>query len=556
MAGSPDIPGAAGRRPRCAEDEEDLSSQDVHGVSMKVQEDMATPDIHDVGMKIQRADENYKAYGGYQDKPTKPEVFGWLLYGLCSYFIHTVLVPILFPLIISQAMHTPDPAHGWAINNKGLVCSRKGMQLYEGLTKRSITVNTMRFSPLEWTSVSWVIGLILAAPVLRTISVHLDYGQYPQLVAGAATAMGALFCLPAGFFKVTWIFPPYIAAIIIANTVGSAFHARHLGLMVRGFIGSTIRKAQFPDRRAVMSWLSLYATAIGCLGSAIMSSFTYHMVQEADNSFTSLWVVSIFSGLKWFVGIVHILSATRIGGNTSSADSVPKTHVVSIFNYPHAAGSLAGVFLSSFATMCIFTGGVLYLVGQLCFKPINVLYLWLTYFIFPLLSLPLLQPLQQLIRADAVKMQLFGFLLSTLTSGFGFYYRNAVWQKYNVLFFAAVQSTATGVLHAFGRVLLLDCSPAGKEGIFSAWFSWVRAIGTCAGFAVASAGPANISRSFGVAFCTAIVGIVVLIFGNISNFGGAVAAGHLRDRSEKNSPVHGLDQGGDAKAAHEGGAEV
>ncbi|KAK2995327.1 hypothetical protein RJ640_001849 [Escallonia rubra] len=136
----------------------------------------------------------------------------------------------------------------------------------------------------------------------------------------------------------------------------------------------------------------------------------------------------------------------------------------------------------------------------------------------------------------------------------GHNYRNAVWQKYNVLLFAAVQSTATGVLHAFGRVLLLDCSPAGKEGIFSAWFSWVRAIGT--GFAVSSAGPANISRSFGVAFCTAIVGIVVLIFGNISNFGGAVAAGDLRDRSEKNSPVHGLDQSVDVKAAHEGGAEI
>lgn len=113
-----------------------------------------------------------------------------------------------------------------------------------------------------------------------------------------------------------------------------------------------------------------------------------------------------------------------------------------------------------------------------------------------------------------------------------------------MLIFAAVQSTATGVLHTFGRVLLLDCAPAGKEGAFSAWFSWIRALGTCSGFALASVGTGNINRSFGVAFCSGLVGIVVLIFGNISNFRGAIAAGHVREASEKGSPVYGLDSGG------------
>lgn len=100
--------------------------------------------------------------------------------------------------------------------------------------------------------------------------------------------------------------------------------------------------------------------------------------------------------------------------------------------------------------------------------------------------------------------------------------------------------SSTGLLHAFGRVLWLECSPAGKEGAFSVWFSWVRALGTCAGFALATALPGNIGKAFGTAFCAGIVGMLILIFGNISSFGGAKAAGHVI-KSEKASPVLELD---------------
>lgn len=199
--------------------------------------------------------------------------------------------------------------------------------------------------------------------------------------------------------------------------------------------------------------------------------------------------------------------------------------------------------------MCIFTGGVLFLVGQICLKPSEIFFTLLTYFIFPILSLPLLHPLQQLIRADALKMQLLGFILSALATGFGFYFRDKNWQIQHVLVFTAVQSTAAGVLHGFGRVLLVDCSPAGKEGVFSVWFSWVRALGICGGFAVATAcGGGDISRPFGVAFCGCIVGIVVLIFGNISNFGGAIAAGNVREDSRKSSTMHDYDDNYVARA--------
>lgn len=410
------------------------------------------------------------------------------------------------------------------------------------MTYPSIKVRSSSFSPLEFTSISWAAGLILAAPILGAISGCLDDGNNQQLIAAAATAVGAVFCLPVGFFKTTWVFPVYIAAIVAASTVAVACHTRHLGLMVQAFVGSTIRKSKFPDRRALAGWLTLYATAAGCFGSAIIATFTYHMLGHTER-FLSLWVVSIFSGLIISAGTIHSLAANIPAANTASPpSSIPKSHFTSIFRYPHAAGSLAAVFFASFATMCIFTGGVLHLVGQLCLKPVNILYLWLTYFIFPLISLPLVQPLQQLIRADAVKMQLLGFLLSAFTSAIGFYYRKNNWQNQHVLVLAAVQSMATGLLHAFGRVLLLDCSPAGKEGAFSLWFSWVRAIGTLTGFAVASVGHGNIDRSFEVAFWSTIVGVLVLTFGNISNLGGATAAGLVRnDGYQKGFLENGLE---------------
>ncbi|XP_073135625.1 uncharacterized protein [Henckelia pumila] len=522
------------------------TSPQIQERSKDFEVDMATPDVQNVGMKIQRGADMYKAYGGIEEKPTRGEVLVWYLYGLCSYFVHTVLIPIVFPLIISQTVPSaPEPDQGWLKSHKGLKCKQNEMQLYEGLVHRAVDVGSLNFSPLQWTSISWITGLILSAPILGFVSVNLDYGHNQQLIAGAATGIGALFCLPAGFFKKSWIFPPYIAAIVTASTIVGATHARHLGLMIRGFTGSTIHKRQFADRRSFGSWLSLYSTAAGCLGAAIMASFTYHMLSQSDH-FTALWVVSIFSGLKWGVGMIHIFSTNR--ANSSYTDSLsnsnPLIHVVSIFKYPQAAGSLAGVFLSSFTTTCVFAGGLLYAIGYLCIKTESILYLWLAYFVCPLLSLPLAHPLQQFMRADAEKMQLLGFILSTFTSGFGFYYKTSIWSTGSILLFAAIQGSSAGLLHAFGRVLWLDCSPVGKEGAFSVWFSWARALGACAGFALATGMPGNVGKTFGVSFCAGIIGMIIVIFGNISSLRGAKAAGHVI-RSENASPLHKHEDGSD-----------
>ncbi|KAF8033535.1 hypothetical protein BT93_D2202 [Corymbia citriodora subsp. variegata] len=484
----------------------------------------ATPDVHDTSMKIERAKEVYAEYLSIEEKPSKVEVYSWYLYGLCSYFIQTILVPIVFPLLISQIFkRVPPPAQGWDRSFKGLACKQNEMTLYQGIAHQLINVGKWKFSSLEWVSASWVIGLILAAPFLGFASFYLDHSRSQQIIAGAATVIGVVFCLPAGSFRLTWIFPPYIAAIIAAHTIATAAHTRHLGLMIRGFTGPSLNRDQFHHRRTASAWLSLIATAVGSLGSAAFSSFTHHML---DKHFVGLWVVSIFSGIMWLVGILHVGVARRSG---LPSTSTPISHFFSILAFPQAVGGLVSVFLGSFTTMCIFTGGILFVIGQLCLKPVALLYLLLTYFLFPVVSLPLMHPFQHLLRTSAVKMQILGFALSMLTAGVGFYFKNHTWAKEYILLFAAIQGTSTGTLQAFGRVLILDTAPCGKEGAFGAWHSWVGGIGACAGFAAASAVPGKIGASFGVAFLGAALGAIVLIYGNMSDYGGAVRAGHVKE---------------------------
>ncbi|KAG4940960.1 hypothetical protein JHK87_044831 [Glycine soja] len=484
-------------------------------------------------MKISKSGEVYSYdYEETGDEPSRFEVWGWYLYEFCSYFVQTVLIPVVLPLMISQLQNLPmDPVRVWFKSHQGRACAAKEINLYSTLTNRTITISGSTFSSLEWTSIAWGGGLTLAAPILAFISFHIN-GHFQTLITAIATGVGVFFCLPVGLFKTTKIFIPYIAAIVAAITVASATHTHHLGLMARACLGpgQTLKKLTlFSTKQGVSSWLSLYATVAGCLGAAIVSSFTYHMLRDpkdSEHQFISLWIVSIFCGLVWLVGALHAFTAEN---RTSS--SVPNVlssrfNLFSVFKYPYAIGGLVAILLSSFATMSIFTGGVLYIVGQLCIKPVHLLYFWLTYFLFPLASLPLLQPLQHLIKANAVKMKILGFFLLLISSGFGFYFWNNHWKWGHLLVFGAIQGTASGLVHTFGRVLVLDSAPSGEEGAFSVWYSWLRGVGLCGGFTVGSVVPGKVKTSFGAAFCSAIVGIVVLLFGKENDFGGAVREGH------------------------------
>ncbi|KAL5082016.1 hypothetical protein RYX36_010437 [Vicia faba] len=331
------------------------------------------PDLHNRAVKILRAREAYN--GGYNDevgeKPSRFEVFGWYLYEFCFYFVQTVLVPIVFPLIISQLQKQPTVSlQEWNKIHPGTHCSQKEFHLYSKLTGHTIS---SKFLPLEWTSIAWAIGLAVAAPILGFLSFHLD-GNFPKLITVAATGVGVFFCLPAGFFKVTAIFIPYIAGIIAASTVTNAAHTQHFGLMIPAFTGTSLKRKQFFLRQGVSTRLSLYATSAGCFGGALIAAFTYHMIHELNDNerdVMSLWVVSIFSGLIWLVGILHLATATS--RTTDSISFSSRLHPFSIFKYPHAIGGLASVFLASFTMMTIFTGGVIFIVGQLCIRPLYLL---------------------------------------------------------------------------------------------------------------------------------------------------------------------------------------
>ncbi|ERN15580.1 hypothetical protein AMTR_s00048p00148310 [Amborella trichopoda] len=399
----------------------------------------------------------------------------------------------------------------------------------------------LHLSALNWVAISWTAGTVITAPLLILSAHFLDHGPLHHLQFGVSAALGALFCLPTGFFRSVWPFPLYISAISSGATFGLAAHTRHLGLMIRGATGNIAGDELFTMRKSAGSRISVYGTAAGGIGAAIISSFAYRMAGHSDK-FSNLWIVSIFSGIIWLVGIAHYLSGIR----PPAAQNSPKwsaSHAFAPRKYPHAVGTLAGVFLSSFATMCIFAATSIHLQGKLCYEAHDILYTWLIYFLIPTFSLPLLRYLQLSIKSDAMKMQVAGLLAGAVTSGTGFYFQNRTWHREHLFFFTMVQGVAAGILHTYGRVLLVDCSPAGKEGAFSACFAWVKMAGTCAGFTIATSF-SGVTIPFSCSFLASILGFGVFVFGNVSNKGGVVGAGHGKEEEgllEGRSPVNGFD---------------
>lgn len=60
-----------------------------------------------------------------EDPPTRPEVMGWYVYGLCTYFVVTFLIPVLFPLIVAQrAAEESDMPPPPGVTSIGVVCHR------------------------------------------------------------------------------------------------------------------------------------------------------------------------------------------------------------------------------------------------------------------------------------------------------------------------------------------------------------------------------------------------------------------------------------------------
>lgn len=89
-----------------------------------------TPDFHSTAAKLERAKEVYRAYEGHGERPTIAEILGWCFYELCSFFVLALLIPVVFPLIISQISGPPTaPPQGWFKSFRGFDCSSREMQL-------------------------------------------------------------------------------------------------------------------------------------------------------------------------------------------------------------------------------------------------------------------------------------------------------------------------------------------------------------------------------------------------------------------------------------------
>lgn len=80
--------------------------------------------------KLERAKEVYRAYEGHGEKPSIMEMAGWCFYELCSLSVLTVLIPVVFPLIISQISGAAtEPPQGWFKSVMGFDCAPGEMQL-------------------------------------------------------------------------------------------------------------------------------------------------------------------------------------------------------------------------------------------------------------------------------------------------------------------------------------------------------------------------------------------------------------------------------------------
>ncbi|RLM54902.1 hypothetical protein C2845_PM10G00640 [Panicum miliaceum] len=213
---------------------------------------------------------------------------------------------------------------------------------YQRLTRNSIVIDGSRLSPLGWSGLSWAIGILIVAPILTQTAHHLDRGQYQSLILIAATSFGSFFCLLTGFFKTVWVFLFYILFVAGSIIVAEAVHTRNLGLMIRGLAAHDSGKHLVLRRRAAASQLSLYCTAIGGIGAALMAAFMYHMLRRTDQ-LTGLWVVSIFSGLIWFIGICHGLFTNRPSSSSPATAFEPNfftklSYSMTLLRYPQAIG--------------------------------------------------------------------------------------------------------------------------------------------------------------------------------------------------------------------------
>eukprot|EP01018_Ginkgo_biloba_P028648 Gb_34633 [translate_table: standard] len=528
----------------------------------------ASTGMQTAAQRFYKAQETFKKYAALEDQPTRTEIISWHIYGLCSHFVQAVLIPLLFPLLLSHTVHLSADFHKdrTAIKfpkpRNHTTCSQPTLEQYERLVQSTLSFGDVSVSPVLWVSTAWAITMALMALILPSVSPLIDYGKAQKIVLAISAGVGALACLPTGLFRNVWPVTGFLLVAIVGSSISSMVHNRHLALMIRGASTPMHRNAvlsshkHFAKRQTVGNRMSLHGTALGGVGAAAVAAFAYKTLNY-NNKRLGIWIACIFGGIKWAIGIGQAFAWLFVRNGPEYPDekfSILQgwTNAFTIRKFPHAITSLATLFVASSTSSCIFVASLLHALGALCFKPEYILWMWLAYFVAPVVCLPVMHPVHWFLKVDGRQMQTLGFVVTAAVSAIGYLLHNRLWAPLWTIVGAAVQGLSVGMLNSYCRTLFLDFTPPGKEGAFLAWFTLVKGAGLCAGFGVASWRPDIIRISFGSSFCAACVGILLLLFGNVGNYRGVVLAGHVKESPSKSktkpaspegssSPVQGLD---------------
>ncbi|KAH9316505.1 hypothetical protein KI387_025132 [Taxus chinensis] len=515
------------------------------------------------GQRFYKAQESFIRFAASEDVPTKVEMFSWGIYGLCSHFAQAFLIPVLFPLLLGQTVKlSGNYERDWddtfskqkmlSIYNKTISEDRmtinvgKLQRRYEQLVHSSISIGNLKISPVLLTGSVWAITIAALTPSLPTLSPLLDYGKNQQIFLVLSSAIGIIACLPPGLFTNTWAVAAFLAVAIAGSSLSSMAYNRHLALMIRGasdpihystetHYNSSISyiRENFARRQTADAKLSGAGTAAEGVGAAVVAAFAYKMLGFHSAARLGIWIACIFGGIVWAAGTAQAFfcQPVRRGPDFPEGKFFRRRGWIDAFSigkFPHAVTSGVLVFLGSFAASCVFVSGLLYALGARCFEGKYVLFMLLAYFVAPTLSAAVMGLLQRVFLADNRQMQAIGFVFVAGVSALGFVQHS--WRPWWAIVGAVVQGLGVGILRSYGRTLFLDFTPPNREGAFLVWFSIVEGAGLCSGFIVGCVRSSHIRMAFCSSLVATSAGLLLLIFGNVGNFGGFVNAGHVKER--------------------------
>ncbi|GLJ38963.1 hypothetical protein SUGI_0794330 [Cryptomeria japonica] len=417
-----------------------------------------------------------------EEAPTKVELVSWSIYGLCSQFAQTFLIPVLFPLLLGQTVKpSANYMKEWDETFPNTSCSNATIKQYERLVHSSIPIGPLKISPLLLTGCVWAITTAILAPILPSLSPFLDYGNKQPIFLLLSSAIGIIACLPPGVFTDTSAMAVFLALAITGGSLSSMAYNRHLALIIRATAAAApVRQRnssiiymqdRFRIRQNAGGLISSMGTAAESVGAAIIATFTYKMLGFQSAVRLAVWITCIFCGILWAVGAAQalLLQPVRSGPDFPGGKFNGGHGWIDAFSFrkfPNAVTSAVLVFLASFAGSCAFASGILHALGHRCFESKYILFMWLAYFLVPALTGVVTGLSPKILIVNGRQMQVIGFLLVAGVSALGFIQNS--WRPWWTIVGAGVLGMGVGILNSYGRTLFFDFTLPSKEGFVNA----------------------------------------------------------------------------------------